>query len=247
MRVPPASGRKRRGRRACGVLGAALPGARLRLHSSRARPRGRRVVRILGHFPFVLPVGVGVVNPEALVVEGRQQRPGGIAAAHRRGRRPRRHRLRPRPAVVRREDGEGARGRPRPGRAVSREPGVGKGPGSPPPPRRPHRARQVQTGRAAAAATCSPSSPRARRAWPIRAGADPALPWRRVAPAPALCGLRSAASCARGRPGLALPPAARGRVDCASARGLTFVGARVAGHFSREPGCTFQVGGRSPN
>lgn len=152
-----------------GPAASLLPGAPPQLHSSQARPLGLRVVGIFVHFFFIRRVTV-VVKREALVAEGRQQRPGGIAVAQRRGGRA--HRLRPLPAGVRRERGDRARGRPRPGAAVSREPGVGRGPSSPPPPRRPHRARHVQTG-GAAAGTCSPSRPRARRAWPIRAGTGP--------------------------------------------------------------------------
>lgn len=169
-----ASGPRRRRRCTEGPAAASLlPGAPLQLHSSRARPLGLRIVGIFVHFFFIRHIAV-VVKREALAAEGGQQRAGGIAAAQPRGWRAHRHRhrLQPLPAGVRRERGDGARGRPRPGAAVCREPGVGRGPSSRPPPRRPHRARHVQTG-GAAAETCSPSRPRARRAWPIRAGPGP--------------------------------------------------------------------------
>lgn len=97
-------------------------------------------------FLLLLPVTIVVVQREALVAEGRQQRQGGIAAAQRRRQRTHLHRLQPLSPGALHEGGEGAGGEPRPGPAGGQKPGVRKGRGSPPPPGGPHPARQVQTG-----------------------------------------------------------------------------------------------------
>lgn len=196
-----------------------LPGAPPQLHSSRARPLGLRVVGIFVHFFFIRRVAV-VVKREALAAEGRQERAGGIAAAQPRGWRAHRHRrrLQPLPAGVRRERGGGARGRPRPGAAVCREPGVGRGPSRPPPPRRPHRARRVQTGGAAAETVLSQQAPRA-PSLANQGGNRPALPGRRVDSAPALFrppgGESSARACVAG-PSCARPTCRPGKRASAS-------------------------------